>query len=257
MNRIILFMNGNFGLTILRKISENSDYKVGAIVLNGNSKISSDFYEKVISDQLVQKWNIPVFQYSNKLISNKDFRNILPDLSLGVSALFGHLLPSNFLQACNLKIINLHPSLLPVGRGADPVPWSIIEKSKQGVTLHYIDEGIDTGSIVYQEELLTSFDQSSGEVYEMALEALTRLFVVFLAEWPQNSLKEVTKTESSYHKTQDLELLRESILNNGEQVEKLLRVIQALDFNDGRRARIKISDGSVWDIRLKCERVIT
>jgi methionyl-tRNA formyltransferase len=250
-------MNGNFGLTILRKISETPDYRVGAIVLNDKSKISANFYEKVISDPFVEKWKIPVFQYSTDLLANKDFRNILPDMSFGVSALFGHLLPHYFLNECKLRIVNLHPSLLPAGRGADPVAWAIIENSKQGVTIHNIDNGIDTGDILYQEELLTTFNQSSGEVYELALEALARLFVVFLAEWPQISIKDVSVMESSYHETRDLELLRESILENGEQIEQILRVILALDFNDGRRARIKISDGSTWDIRVKCERVVT
>ncbi len=257
MNRIILFMNGDFGLTILRKISETPNYRVGAIVLNHKSKISANFHEKVISDPLVEKWKIPIFQYSNNLLANKDFRNILPEMTLGVSALFGHLLPRYFLNECNLRIINLHPSLLPVGRGADPVAWAIIENSRQGVTIHYIDDGIDTGDILYQEELPTTFSQSSGEVYELALEALARLFVVFLSEWPQISIKNVSVIETSYHETRDLELLRELILENGDEVEKTLRVILALDFNDGRRARIKISDGSIWDIRVKCERVVT
>jgi methionyl-tRNA formyltransferase len=56
------------------------------------------------------------------------------------------------------KIINLHPSYLPFGRGYNPNYWTIVEGSPIGVTIHYIDAGIDTGDILLQTQVF--YDQS-------------------------------------------------------------------------------------------------
>ena len=50
--------------------------------------------------------------------------------------------------------MNVHPSYLPAYRGADPIPWEILHKeSELGVTIHIIDQGIDTGAIVCQDNI--------------------------------------------------------------------------------------------------------
>lgn len=71
------------------------------------------------------------------------------------------------------KIINLHISLLPYNRGADPNLWSYLENTPKGVTIHYIDEGLDTGDIILQKQvqdnmetdtLRTSYDRLINEI---------------------------------------------------------------------------------------------
>jgi len=56
------------------------------------------------------------------------------------------------------RAINLHPSLLPWNRGAHSNFWSFLEDTPKGVTIHIIDEGIDTGDILLQKKI--KFDQS-------------------------------------------------------------------------------------------------
>jgi methionyl-tRNA formyltransferase len=55
------------------------------------------------------------------------------------------------------RIINLHPSYLPYGKGYFPNFWSFVDGTPAGVTIHYIDEGIDTGDVIYKKELF--FDE--------------------------------------------------------------------------------------------------
>ena len=67
------------------------------------------------------------------------------------------------------KIINLHISLLPYNRGANPNLWSYLEDTPKGVTIHYIDESVDTGNIILQKEvqndiLKTSYDRLISEI---------------------------------------------------------------------------------------------
>ena len=75
-----------------------------------------------------------------------------PDLV--VLAGFMRILPPNFVEALKGKLINTHPSLLPDFKGAHAVRDALEAKVKiTGVTIHYVDEGVDTGEIITQVEV--------------------------------------------------------------------------------------------------------
>ena len=75
-----------------------------------------------------------------------------PDLV--VLAGFMKILPANFVKALQGKLINIHPSLLPEFKGAHAVRDAIAAKaSKTGVTIHLVDEGVDTGEVIVQAEV--------------------------------------------------------------------------------------------------------
>lgn len=57
------------------------------------------------------------------------------------------------LDAVASRAVNLHISYLPWNRGADPNLWSFIEATPKGVTIHYIDEDLDTGDIIVQKRV--------------------------------------------------------------------------------------------------------
>jgi len=97
--------------------------------------------------------NIPFYSMDNG--SDEDLekwvRNKEPDLI--VIYMMSHLLKSNIYNIPKYKTINLHPSLLPDYRGPNPWFWMYYDKAtKGGVTAHFIDDGEDTGDIIYQEE---------------------------------------------------------------------------------------------------------
>ena len=68
---------------------------------------------------------------------------------------FGYrrLIPNKMVEKFNNKIINLHISLLPWNRGADPNLWSFLESTPKGVSIHFIDSGIDTGPILTSKKV--------------------------------------------------------------------------------------------------------
>jgi len=69
-----------------------------------------------------------------------------PDLCVVVA--YGRILKADVLAAAKFGFLNVHFSLLPKFRGAAPVQWSLIEgEAKSGVTLFWLDEGMDTGPI--------------------------------------------------------------------------------------------------------------
>ena len=58
------------------------------------------------------------------------------------------------LKLFNYNCINVHWALLPKNRGANPTQWAIIKgEDRTGVTIHYMDESLDSGDIISQKEL--------------------------------------------------------------------------------------------------------
>lgn len=84
-------------------------------------------------------------------ISIEDVRGIKPDFI--VSYNYRYIIPKEIIDFVDSKAINLHISYLPYNRGAHPNIWSFLEDTPKGVTIHYIDEGIDTGGIIVQKEV--------------------------------------------------------------------------------------------------------
>ena len=98
----------------------------------------------------------------------------------------------------NNNIINLHHSYLPFNRGVDPNFWSIVDNNPSGVTIHLIDENLDTGDILLQERVFFDYEKDTLETSYNIL--IDKLSVLFLNHWdliknnkiipfPQNNLK--------------------------------------------------------------------
>jgi len=88
-----------------------------------------------------------------------------PDLV--VLAGFMKILPANFVSALKGKLINIHPSLLPEFKGAHAVRDALAAgATKTGVTIHYVDEGVDTGEIIVQSEVLIEAGDTEQVLHE-------------------------------------------------------------------------------------------
>ena len=74
------------------------------------------------------------------------------DNDLIVSFGYRHILRSDFINKCGCPIANLHISYLPFNRGAHPNFWSFYDDTPSGVSIYLIDEGIDTGPILFQKK---------------------------------------------------------------------------------------------------------
>lgn len=91
-----------------------------------------------------------VFQTMEKV--TPEFINQLNPTFL-ISYGYRYILKKDVLDKFPGKAINLHISYLPWNRGADPNFWSFVENSPKGVTIHHLDEGIDTGDIIVQKRV--------------------------------------------------------------------------------------------------------
>ncbi|QJA06812.1 methionyl-tRNA formyltransferase [Thermosulfurimonas marina] len=92
-------------------------------------------------------------------------RALAPDLI--VVAAYGKILPREVLELPRYGCWNIHASLLPKYRGADPIRWAILRGEKEtGITIMLMDEGLDTGPILLQKKISIGEEETGGELYE-------------------------------------------------------------------------------------------
>lgn len=108
-------------------------------------------------------------------------KHFQPDLV--VLAGFMRVLPANFVSALSPKLINTHPSLLPAFPGAHAVREALEAKaSVTGVTIHVVDEGVDTGPQIAQREVAIQADDTEHELHERIKSVERELLVSTLKE---------------------------------------------------------------------------
>ena len=105
-------------------------------------------------------------------------RQAEPDILLSVAWRF--IFPKEVLDIPRVAAINFHGSYLPRCRGAHPTNWAIISGEKQtGVTVHFLDEGVDTGDIIVQERFPILDEDTAFTVRErqdvLSVELMRRL----------------------------------------------------------------------------------
>jgi len=83
---------------------------------------------------------------------------------LALSFGYRHILKPDALQTAKREVLNLHIGYLPYNRGAHPNFWSFFEGTPAGVTIHAIDEGVDTGPVAFQR--LVNFDRGENTFAE-------------------------------------------------------------------------------------------
>lgn len=111
--------------------------------------------------------NIDVLQPEK--VRNEDFINTLReyDADVFVVIAYGKILPESILDIPKYGCINVHGSLLPKYRGAAPIQWAIIDgETVTGVTIMYMDKGMDTGDIVLKRELSINPEDNAGTIHD-------------------------------------------------------------------------------------------
>ena len=88
-------------------------------------------------------------------------KTVAKELKFLISYGYRYILRQDVLDLFPNRAVNLHISYLPWNRGADPNLWSFLEDTPKGVTIHYLDEGVDTGDIIVQQKVEFDSDKET------------------------------------------------------------------------------------------------
>ncbi len=142
--------------------------------------------------------NLKIFQ-PEKITNNAEFKDeikaLQPDLVCVVS--YGVILPKSFLNIPRLGCINVHPSMLPKYRGSAPIQWAILNGDKKtGVTIMYLNEKMDAGDIITQEEVLIGEDETTGELWNRLSSVGAKLLLETVQNIQNGNIKRTPQDEN-------------------------------------------------------------
>ena len=101
-----------------------------------------------------------------------------------VSYSYAPIIKEEFIESCGCPIINVHPTLLPYGRGIYPLLWACINDEPFGATIHMIESNeIDSGAVIKQRQVLVSEEMTLRQLRELLTLHARVLLSEFLLEF--------------------------------------------------------------------------
>ena len=156
----------DFAVATLKTLVDSNYNIVGVITApdrpaGRGQKLNQSAVKKYAVEQ-----NLNILQPTN--LKDETFLSKLKALEANLQIIVAfRMLPKQVWQMPEYGTFNLHASLLPHYRGAAPINWALINgETKTGITTFFIDEKIDTGEIIMQEELAISPTENAGSLHD-------------------------------------------------------------------------------------------
>ena len=189
--------------------------------------------------RLALEHDLPVLQPEKA--SDRQFseqvREMNPDLIIVVA--FGQILRKNLLDIPGWGAINIHASLLPKYRGAAPIQWAIFQDEKKtGLTIMRMDEGLDTGAILFQKEVPILKDETAGHLHDRLAQTAGDLIITSLQKMHQGAVEEQSQDDSAATYAPKIEKTMIHIDWN-QPAPKISALIRALDPVPGARTTLE------------------
>ena len=124
-------------------------------------------------------------------------------IELVLSSGYAPIIKEPMVSAYQGRIINLHISYLPYGRGIYPNFWSFFENTPKGVSIHFIDPGIDSGAVLFQREVSFETDDTLQTSHSKLMNTLESLFLEKWEDIASRNLRPINQesldTDVRYH----------------------------------------------------------
>jgi methionyl-tRNA formyltransferase len=182
-------------------------------------------------------------------------RDIQPDIIVLVA--YGQLLHKGLLDLPEWGVLNIHASLLPAYRGPAPIQWTIINREKKtGLTLMKMDEGMDTGPILFQEAVELLEHETGGSLHDRLAEKSGPFILKCLEALGKEGVPEIQQDHdrAGYAPKIDRDLAR---INWEEEAAGTSALIRAMDPWPGAVTLYKGKPFKLFSSRVRKEAVST
>lgn len=222
--RALLFANNWGGLKVTEYLAQHKGLQqiVGLVV---HPAFNGKFREEIIEAADVKPEQVIDANGLRDPGTVRYIKGLEPDI--GISAFFGYILKPEVYNIPPKGIINLHPAFLPYNRGWHPNIYPILDGSPAGVSIHYIDGGIDTGPVLCRKQLSVLPTDTGGSLHKLLTFALVDLF---REAWPKirdGDLEAVPQdiNKGSFHLRRDMREIeridREEMVRAGDLIDIL------------------------------------
>jgi methionyl-tRNA formyltransferase len=258
--RIIFIGTGAIGVPTLQALLNSRDYEVVAVVTRPDKPAGRSQQLQPPPVKQAATGSAPLFQPARirEERAVAELRALAPDLVVVMA--YGQILPKSVLEIPRLACLNLHASLLPRHRGAAPIQAAIVAGDcETGITVMYMDEGLDTGDILLQKTLAIAPDETGGSLHDRLadlapgalLEALPQLAKNCAPREPQDAER------ASYAPKLSRETGRIDWSEPAETIERKIRAYDPwpgafteITESSARKRHLKIFCGTVCDENL-------
>lgn len=163
-------------------------------------------------------------------LKDENFLQTIKDLNVdaAVVASFNYKIPKELLDIPKIGFLNIHPSLLPKYRGGNPYSTVIINGEKEtGVTIHFMDEGFDTGDIVMQRKVAIAPRETMGTLFNRLNLLGMQMLVSVLTEFEKGDLPRIKQPEGTFIEGKSLndEDLYIDYTKPAEEIDRFIRAL--------------------------------
>lgn len=246
--RVVLLANNRTGLELTRWLRGQPEDEIAGVIVHPAGRAR-------LRDEIIEASGVALGRViDGSTLCDSQVLSCVREFGgeIAVSILFDYILRGPFLDMFPKGVLNLHPSYLPFNRGQNPNVWSIVEGTPSGVTLHYLDEGIDTGDLVAQREVAVS-PVDTGETLYRRLEG--EMAALFRETWPfvrtgAHERRRQPSEGGTVHRRRDVERIDRIDLDRSYSARELLNVLRARTFpphegayfiEGGRKILVRVS----------------
>ena len=156
----------DFAVATLKALIEHNYNVVGVITAPDKPAGRGQKLNESAVKQYAKSQNLTILQPTN--LKSEDFLKELKSLNANLQIVVAfRMLPKVVWDMPEYGTFNLHASLLPNYRGAAPINWAIMNgETKTGVSTFFIDDKIDTGDMILQEEVLIDEHENAGNLHD-------------------------------------------------------------------------------------------
>ena len=166
--RIVFIGTGEIGVPTLQALQKSTEHELVAVVtqpdkpVGREQRIEPPLIKKALAGTTMSILQPPKIKDRQSI---ERIRALRPDVIVVVG--YGQILPREVLEIPRVACLNLHASLLPRWRGAAPIQAAIAAGDREtGISVMYMDEGLDTGDILLQRRIDIRTDDTSGSLHD-------------------------------------------------------------------------------------------
>ncbi len=248
--KIALFADKYVGLQSTAYLTKNYPEHISFIVCTNEESSVFSFLKEISfqNDKILFNADIDTEEMRNKLALSR--------LDYIILAWWPYIIKERIHSLPKVGTINFHPSLLPHNRGKHYNFWTIVENSPFGVSIHFVDNSIDSGDIIFQKEIEKTWEDTGKTLYYKAQQAMTELFI---ENYPKLLNGDYTKTkqnltQGNLHYGRELNIASKIDLDKEYRALDLINLLRARTF-EGYPACYFYDNGIEYQIRVKIERI--
>lgn len=249
--KIVFMGTPEFAVATLKKLVEENYNIVGVITAPDKPAGRGQKIQKSAVKVYAEENGLNVMQPTNLKDDSflKELRNLEANLQVVVAF---RMLPRAVWEMPEFGTFNLHASLLPDYRGAAPIHWALINgETKTGATTFFIDEKIDTGAIILQDEIDITERETVGVLYGKLMNLGAQLTLKTVRSIEKGKVDTTVQPKKDVLKTADKLNKANTKIEWNENLSTIYNKIRGLNpypaswsyfLNNGKKETVKLFD---------------